>query len=289
VRLGLTWVWLGLEGKHSQYMKIQGINTRALVRELQSHGIRVLGSTIIGLEYHTPENIDGVIDDAVNHQTDFHQFMLYTPLPGTPLSEELSAQGRMRDESEYDFADIHGQSVFNFRHLHLRDGEESKLIVHAFQRDFEINGPSLVRIARTVLAGWKRYKNHPDSRLRRRFAWEARDLPTTFSAIAGAVRFYYRKHPAMLAKIDALIHDLHSEFGLTSWFYSVVVGRYACWRMRREERRLAQGWSYEPPTFYEQNEAAQELAPIDGPQAVLRLPVTCRVVSSPNVELVTVE
>ena len=54
VRLGLTWVWLGLEGEDSQYAKLRGTDTRALVRRLQAHGTRVLGSTIIGLEDHTP-------------------------------------------------------------------------------------------------------------------------------------------------------------------------------------------------------------------------------------------
>ena len=58
-----------------------------------------MGSTIIGLEEHTPENIDQVIERAVRHRTDFHQFMLYTPLPGTPLHAELSAEGRIWDES----------------------------------------------------------------------------------------------------------------------------------------------------------------------------------------------
>jgi hypothetical protein len=262
VRLGLTWVWLGLEGEGSRYTKLHGTDTRALVRQLQAHGIRVLGSTIIGLEDHAPENIDGVIEHAVRHETDFHQFMLYTPLPGTPLCAELSAQGRMKDESEYHFADIHGQSVFNYRHPHLRDGAETELIVRAFQRDFEANGPSMVRIARTMLAGWKRYKNHPDARLRRRFAWEARDLPTTFSAVVAAARLYYRKNPTMRAKIDAILKDLHREFGLKSRFYSAVGGPYVLWKMRREERRLDRGWTYEP----------------------LCCPVICRAVPLPIVE-----
>jgi len=81
VRLGIAWVWMGIEGRDSQYSKLAGIDTFALVRELQSHGIRVLGSTIIGLENHTPENIDEAIEYAVRHDTDFHQFMLYTPVP----------------------------------------------------------------------------------------------------------------------------------------------------------------------------------------------------------------
>ena len=276
VRLGLTWVWLGLEGEDSRYAKLHGTDTRALVPRLQAHGTRVLGSTIIGLENHTPENIAEVIEHAVRHDTDFHQFMLYTPLPGTPLHAELSAQGRMKDESEYEIADIHGQSVFNYRHPHIRDGLEKELIVRAFERDFAVNGPSVVRIARTILAGWKRYKNHPDPRVRRRFAWEARDLASIYSAVVAAARLHYRGNPALRAKMDALLEGLHCEFGLKSRFYSAVGGRYVHWKMRREEARLARGWTYEPPTFYEGNEAARRLAPPDGPQAGLCHPVTCR-------------
>ena len=93
VTLGISWVWMGVEGENSRYGKLHGIDTVQLVRQLQSHGIRVLGSTIIGLEDHTPENIDQVIERAVRHGTDFHQFMLYTPLPGTPLHAELAAEG----------------------------------------------------------------------------------------------------------------------------------------------------------------------------------------------------
>jgi len=50
VRMGISWVWMGLEGKTSQYQKLAGADTIQLVRELRSHGISILGSTIIGLE-----------------------------------------------------------------------------------------------------------------------------------------------------------------------------------------------------------------------------------------------
>jgi hypothetical protein len=281
VRLGLTWVWLGLEGEDSRYTKLRGTDTRALVRRLRAHGTRVLGSTIIGLEGHTPENIDGVIEYAVRHDTDFHQFMLYTPLPGTPLHAELSAQGRMKDESECEMADVHGQSLFNYRHPHIRNGLETELIVRAFQRDFEVNGPSVVRMARTMLAGWKRYKDHPDPRVRRRFAWEARDLSTVYSAVVAAARLYYRGNSPLRAKMGALLKDLHHEFGLKSRFYSAVGGRYVYWNLRREEKRLACGWTYEPPTFYERNAAAQRSASRDDPQATLCRPLTCRSAGQP--------
>ena len=276
VRLGLVWVWLGLEGENSRYAKLHGTDTRALVRRLQAQGTRVLGSTIIGLEGHTPENIDQVIEHAVGHDTVFHQFMLYTSLPGTPLHANLSAQGRMKDESECNLADVHGQSLFNYRHPHIHGSLETEFIVRAFQRDFEVNGPSMVRMARTLLAGWKRHKNHPNPRVRRRFAWEARELSTVYPAVVAAARFYYRDSPALRAKMEAVLNDLHGEFGLKSRLYAALAGRYVYWKMHREEKRLARGWTYEPPTFYEWNEAAQRLASGHGPQATLCQPLTCR-------------
>ncbi len=269
VRLGVSWVWMGLEGENSQYRKLHGIDVPALVRKLQSHGIRVLGSSIIALDEHTPENIDRVIDYAAAYDTDFHQFMLYTPIPGTPLYARLSAEGRMKDPAEFEHGDIHGQEYLNYRHPHIPPKAEAEMMVRAFTRDFEVNGPSVMRIVRTTLAGWKRYKNHPDARIRDRFAWEARDLPVQFSALLGAARRYYRKNPAMHEKIARILADLHAEFGLKSRLASGVGGLYVLRKIRQEERRLAQGWTYEPPTFYERNAACD-----DHPEAALCHSVT---------------
>jgi radical SAM superfamily enzyme YgiQ (UPF0313 family) len=258
VRLGISWVWMGIEGCNSQYVKLQGIDTFELVRELQSHGIRVLGSTIIGLEEHTPENIDAAIEHAAKHDTDFHQFMLYTPIPGTPLHAQMTAEGRMKDPATFDEADIHGQSIFNYKHPHIPEGMEVELMLRAFNRDFQRNGPSTLRIVRTTLAGWKRYKNHPDARVRRRYAWEARELGTIFSAAAAGAMLYYRRNPAMRAKMAALLKELHAEFGWKSRLASLFGGPYVYWKLLREEKRLNAGWTYEPPTFYEKNEACKD-------------------------------
>ena len=255
IGLGISWVWMGIEGKDSQYAKLRGINTLDLVRELQSHGICVLGSTIIGLENHTPENIDEAIDHAVRHDTEFHQFMLYTPIPGTALHADMSARGLMKDESEYHMGDIHGQLVFNYHHPHIDDEQSAEFMLRAFDRDFQVNGPSTTRITRTRLAGWRRYKNAPDRRIRRRFVWESRELATTFSALIGAARLYHRDNSRMHEKMSALLKDLYREFGWKARLCGEIGGRWILRKTRREEKRLAAGWTYEPPTFYERNTA----------------------------------
>ncbi len=259
VALGISWVWMGLEGEESTYKKLNGVDTLSLVRELQSHGIRVLGSSIIGLEDHSLENIDRVIAHSVHHRTDFHQFMLYTPIPGTALHAELSAAGRIRADAECDPADVHGQSVFNYRHPWLPPGSEAELMVRAFTREFDENGPSVVRIAETTLAGWRRYHSHPDARVRNRFAWEARPLRTEYAALVAAARLYFRDRPAIHAKLDRLLGELIHEFGWKSRLAATFGGRFLCWTAQREAARLARGWTYEPPTFYEVNEAAAAL------------------------------
>jgi hypothetical protein len=262
VGLGITWVWMGLEGENSSYAKLRRANTKELVRTLQSHGIRVLGSTIIGLEEHTPENIDKAIEYAVDHDTEFHQFMLYTAVAGTPLHAELQAAGALLDHDEIALADTHGQFRFNFKHPHIAGGKENEFLLRAFQRDFEVNGPSVIRITRTVLAGWKRYKHDLDKRVRRRFKWDARDLAVSYAACLWAARRWYRGDKPMMDKISRTLKELYKELGLKARLIAPVAGRYVYTKLKREQRRLSKGWTCEPPTFYEHNAAAIGVARI---------------------------
>ena len=266
VALGVDWVWMGLEGKDSQYGKLAGTDTMALVRLLQSHGIRVLGSSIIGIEEHAPENIDDVIDYAVRHNTDLHQFMLYTPIAGTPLFAEHEAKGTLLDVADFHLADIHGQLRFNFRHAHIKDGQEGEFLLRAFHRDFAVNGPSAVRIIRTLLEGWKRYKNHPNARIRARFAEQAASLPIKYAGTLWAARRRFRHNPHCKQLISNILNELYAEFGWKARLAAPIVGRYLYHTLCREERRLQNGWTYEPPTFFETNSAdgPEEAARVDG-------------------------
>ena len=246
---------MGLEGEASQYAKLKGIDTRPLVKELQSHGIRILGSTIIGLEDHCPENIDRVIDYAASHDTDFHQFMLYTALAGTPLYNDLKIQGLIKDESEVPTSDHHGQYRFNFLHPLIRDGQETEYLLRAFNRDFAVNGPSVVRAISTTLKGWRQHRNHPDPRVCKRFERESRDLLKHGVPMVAAALEYYDDQPELKARFEVLMSDLIAEYGEQAEHFAQVAGPFVLEKIREEEERLKAGWTYEPPTFYEKNEA----------------------------------
>ena len=247
VELGVSWIWMGLESPNASYSKLQGSDTVQLTRELREHGIRVQGSTIIGLEHHTPTNITEEIDHAVAHQADFHQFMLYTPVPGTPLYEEMTEQGRMLD---IDPADIHGQFKFNFQHAAISRDDSKQFLDWAFWRDFERNGPSVYRITQTILQGWKRYRDYPDARVRERFAREMKKVSSAYSAALWVMeREFGNINREVGEQIRAVRKEIEREFPLVARVTRSLLGPILLWASRREEKRLAAGHTYEPPTI----------------------------------------
>jgi len=250
VELGISWVWMGLESPKAGYSKLQGNDVRQLTRELREHGIRVQGSTIVGLEHHTPDNIVEEIEAAIAHQTDFHQFMLYTPVPGTPLYQEMSEQGRLL--TDVDFADVHGQYKFNFRHAAISREDSKRFLDWAFWRDFESNGPSLYRMCQTMLQGWRRYKDYPDPRVRERFEREVKKLSSAYNAALWVMEREFRKvNRSVSERIHKLRREVEKEFPVVARLTAASLGPILLWSTRREEHRLAKGRTYEPPTFIE--------------------------------------
>ncbi|MBD3284552.1 hypothetical protein GF395_03895 [Candidatus Uhrbacteria bacterium] len=179
--------------------------------------------------------------------------MLYTPLPGTPLHEQMQEQGRMLTEEEIPIPEMHGQHRFNYRHPRIPPGMETEMLQRAFQHDYDENGPSLVRIIRTTLNGWKRYHRHPDLRVRKRFMEDGKQLFTTFPAIVWAAKQYGPGTDQANRHTQEVLQDLYRSLGLRARLIAELGGRYLLRTLRQEEKRLRDGWTYEPPTFYETN------------------------------------
>jgi len=132
---------------------------------------------------------------------------------------------------------------------------------------------------RVTLDGLRRYRNHPEARIRDRFEREAQSLGNAYSAAAWAMRKWYRKDPRMRAKVDAVLRDIYEQFGLKPRIIAPLLGRAVYIAMKREAKRLAAGWTYEPGTFYEKNAQAQALEQTDGVRSTAVSPalewVTC--------------
>jgi hypothetical protein len=176
--------------------------------------------------------------------------MLYTPVPGTPLFQEMSSQGRLLQD--VDLSDIHGQDRFNFEHTAISRRDSKRFLDRAFRRDFERNGPSLYRMCRTLLQGWRRYRDYPDLRVRERFARDASKLRTAYSAALWAMEKQLKNvNREISTEIRSLRAEIEKEFGVLARAASCLGGPLLLHTSRKEERRLAAGWTYEPPTFLE--------------------------------------
>ncbi len=67
----------------------------AAVKTIQSHGIRVNGCFILGLDGHGPDIFDRTYDFAKQLELYDVQVTLQTPFPGTPLYKRLKSQSRL--------------------------------------------------------------------------------------------------------------------------------------------------------------------------------------------------
>ena len=251
VELGIAWVWMGLEAPQSQYSKLKGADTLALTKELQSHGIGVLGSTIVGLEHHTPENIAREIEHAVSHDTDFHQFMLYTPVPGTPLYQEMVDEGRLLPD--VDLADIHGQDHFNFQH--------AAIPARAVEDAARLGVPARLREERP-----QRLPAGPDddgrlaavsqrsgpARPRPGAGGTATTCGTGYGAALFAMEKYLKKSNVEVSeKIRDFRKQMERELGHFTRWVDRVAGPVVLWTARRDARKFPRGKRIEPMTFLE--------------------------------------
>jgi hypothetical protein len=153
VRLGINFLWLGVESKYSKLTKLRGVDLKAMIHSLRANGVGVLGSAMLFLDHHDRENIVEDIDWAIGLKTDLAQFVAITPCPGTPLFEEMRAAGRLLDD--YPFHKQNGLNRIYYSHPNFHPDETSGFIDGAFRKNFEVNGPGILNLAQTSIEGYK--------------------------------------------------------------------------------------------------------------------------------------
>ena len=66
----------------------------------------------------------------------------------------------------------------------------------------------------------------------------------------------YRSNRQIADKVENLLSDIYDEFGWMTKSVAPIIGLFLHFMLKMEEKRLAKGWTYEPQTFYEKNDAA---------------------------------
>jgi radical SAM superfamily enzyme YgiQ (UPF0313 family) len=166
VRLGVTFIWLGVESQKEIYSKNRNINFHNLIMELRRRGISVLASSILFLEEHNKKTIWEDVDFATSLNPDYLQFMQLGPIPGTKLYKDYEETGRLIKDLPYESQ--HGQGRIWFQHDHFTRDESKDYLRLAFEIDYNRNGASMLRAIKTAFKGYLYCKNHPNNLIKMR-------------------------------------------------------------------------------------------------------------------------
>lgn len=90
----------------SNFKARQVIRYADAIREIQSHGITVNGCFILGLDRHTPDIFEQVLEFSVANELFDVQITILTAFPGTPLYARLLKEGRILEPGRWDLCTL---------------------------------------------------------------------------------------------------------------------------------------------------------------------------------------
>ena len=150
-RTGGDIVYIGFESINpltlEYYNKKQSVeDIRKCIQKFHEYGIRIHGMFVFGSDQDTVETIRETADFALEMRIDSVQFMILTPLPGTPLFKKLDSEGRLltKDWELYD-----GHHVV-FQPAQMSAGELQEETVKAFKRFYSVKNI----FQNFMLTGW---------------------------------------------------------------------------------------------------------------------------------------
>jgi radical SAM superfamily enzyme YgiQ (UPF0313 family) len=115
-RSGCRQVLIGLESPEQS--SLEGIELRTnfkahrfatckeAIRRIQEHGITVNGCFILGLDGHSPDIFEDVLEFAEDVALYDVQITALTPFPGTPLYDRLRREGRLLEPERWDLCTL---------------------------------------------------------------------------------------------------------------------------------------------------------------------------------------
>ncbi len=170
---GLSTVWIGVESTIDDVVtsehaiaKRECDDVPAYIKTLQEHGIAVTASTILGWDFHTPENVIADIDAFVALEPAFYQITPLIPCPGTELYRRLQEDGRFLAGQDWSFTQYQDDEIMERKNFAV--GELRRYYDLALEKLYQENGPSQIRLAKLALNGYRKFKDSDDPYLRAR-------------------------------------------------------------------------------------------------------------------------
>jgi hypothetical protein len=161
---GVEGIWIGVEsGLVEHALGQEGYTKRGsrspveVFADLRRHGIQTIGSMILGLDFHTPENIEKDIDFFVSLRPTLYQVGPIRPCPGTKLFRQMKKQGRITDD--YNWEHFHLWEETSHKPKHFEQGGIRKYFDLAHDKLRSELGSPVVQIFETNLLAFETLRN----------------------------------------------------------------------------------------------------------------------------------
>ncbi|MFW6236992.1 MAG: B12-binding domain-containing radical SAM protein, partial [Desulfosudaceae bacterium] len=220
--MGVNLIWIGRESLFSTYQKNQGQNLQKIIADLRRYGIKVILSSILLVDEHTRENIETDIADHLDCRPTFSQFAFYSPLPGTPLFDRMSAQNKIL--TAIPFEEWHAFKQPWFTHPEFSLLEAEKIQNRAYDRDFQELGPSLMRYIQTDYEAWRFLKDSAKPHLTARAGAMAAEMGK-YRILLLAMRHLLSRE-SLRKQAEVLLKNIEQSFGPATAIEKTAGGGY---------------------------------------------------------------
>ena len=167
--MGFDIIWTAFEGTESNFGKLKGKSLSELYASLKSRGVALLSSMIIGFQYQDRTKIMEDFRMLTELGPSLFQVLIYFAFPGTPLYLQMLEEDRYLPEyrKNPDYRTFDGFTM-HFSHPHFSAVELKDLQRELYRKNFEILGPSLLRVVRVWFEGYRNLRNSSNPLLNRR-------------------------------------------------------------------------------------------------------------------------
>ncbi|MGD9161882.1 MAG: B12-binding domain-containing radical SAM protein [Desulfobacteraceae bacterium] len=270
VRMGVNFIWIGVESQQEIYVKNKGTDFPSLISELRKRGISILASSILFLEQHDKKTIWEDVDFVTSLNPDYLQFASLGPIPGTKLYSDYEAEGKLIPEIPYESQ--HGQGEIWFNHEHFTRDESREFLRLAFEIDYNRNGASMLRAIKTALMGYKYCNEHKDENIRKhKIYFKKRLKMMRYFLTAAAVFVQNRKSEYLLKEIKDLFRLHFGRPGISVLAASALVVLLS---LKEYMRCRISGDTRNPKTsclIYNENKTGNE--PAEEKKEIISVPV----------------
>ncbi len=214
LEMGISGVWIGYEGRRSNFAKQQGRPVDELIHDLRAHGIHVLASMIVGFDYQTPEIIQEELEGFLSIEPTFGQFLIYGPTPGTPFYDRIVGEGRLRKKFMENKEAYYKRCTGFYgmvEHPTMSGPELQSIQTGCFRKDFERLGPSIIRAIEAWWLGYLRLKDSANAKLKACAERYRKDILNSLPAFKPAMWMGPTKETRKRAR--KLFQDIKTELG----------------------------------------------------------------------------